>query len=446
MGSIIDYFQKSYNLKLDIGWQADLIPKIYAEGRLKPRARIIFKGPRGCRKSTTFDMLVLDEAIHRKQFVILSSVGASQAKEHVLHFKTLLRQAGLFNDLVDTKQTLTGIEMNLANDSRILCIPQSDSVVGYHPSILYIDELARIEPNFFYTVIDRFGMGVPDIIKIVTSTPYGISAANKRNPFFDIFTGAEKDIKNGKMPKYTPYSVSLDQCPWITEQEIEEARSHLPDPLFRQEVLGEFVETLYGLFTSLQLEAMRCDQVSTLHFPLYGGLDLGHKRDYTAIVIVDSKFQIIASHRWKGPWESQISNIVDATRKYKISTLTVDITGIGDPIYEFLRKTFANMKLTTRLIPFVFTKKSKAQLVNKLIFLAETNQLQIPKVNAKLYEELAHFKFLDENMTRTGAAKGYHDDLLIALGLACIHIKEGSNTIKILPDIFAKKDSQIKLL
>lgn len=445
MNKIIDYFQKTYKLKLG-GWALDVIPKIYAGGHLKPRERIILKGPRGMRKSTTMDLLVLDHTIHQKAFVILSSVGAAQAREHILYFKFLLRQAGLFNDLVNTRTTLTGIEMNLQNDSRILCIPVSDAVVGFHPDILYIDELARIDPNFFWTVVDRFSTGKPDIIKIITSTPYGVSSSNKHNPFFDIFTQAEEDLKEGRKPKYTPYSISLDQCPWITKSEIEEARSHLPDPIFRQEILAEFVETLYGLFTSLQLEAMRCDSISTLHFPLYAGLDLGHRKDFTAIVIIDSKFQVVASHRWKGPWESQISNVVDAVKKYKISMLTIDITGIGDPIYEFIRKTFTNMKLTTRLIPFVFTKKSKAQLVNKLLFLAETGQLQIPKVNAKLYEELAHFKFLDESMTRTGASKGYHDDLLIALGLGCINIKESSDTVKILPDIFEKQTEHIRLI
>lgn len=445
MNKIIDYFQKTYRLTLG-GWQLDLIPKIYAGGHLKPRERIILKGPRGMRKSTTVDLLVLDHAIHNKVFVIVASVGASQAKEHILYFRTLLREAGLYSDIVDERATATGIELNLENGSRLLCIPQSASSVGFHGDIIYTDELARIDPLFFHTVVDRFSQGKPRCIKIITSTPYGVSSANKNNPFFDLFTGAQKDLQNNKVPKYTPYSIGLDECPWITQQEIDEAQAHMPDSLFRQEIIGEFVEHLYGLFTILQLENMRCDSISFIHPPLFAGLDLGHKKDFTALVILDSKFQVLASHRWKGSWEQQISNVVKMVQKYKVSTLRIDTTGIGDPVFEFIRKTFIQMKMGTRLIPFVFTKKSKAQLVNKLLFLAETGQLKIPKVNAKLYEELAHFKFLDDNMTRTGAAKGYHDDLLIALGLAAINIKESSDTIKILPDIFAKTSEQIKLV
>ena len=442
---IINYFESTYNLKLD-GWQLDTVPQLYQNGKLEDRLRVIIKGPRGMRKSTTVDLLVLDHAIHNKVFVILASVGASQAKEHILYFRTLLREAGLYSDIVDERATATGIEINLENGSRLLCIPQSASSVGFHGDIIYTDELARIDPQFFHTVVDRFSQGKPKCIKIITSTPYGVSSANKNNPFFDIFTQAEKDVKNGKVPKYTPYSISLEQCPWITEQEISEARAHMPDNLFRQEIIGEFVEHLYGLFTILQLENMRTDSISTIHPPLFAGLDLGHKKDFTALVVLDTKFQVLASHRWKGSWEQQISNVVKMVQKYKVSTLRIDTTGIGDPIYEFIRKTFTQMKMGTRLIPFVFTKKSKAQLVNKLLFLAETGQLKIPKVNGKLYEELAHFKFLDEKMVRTGASKGYHDDLLIALGLACINIKESSDSIKILPDIFAKTSEQIKLV
>lgn len=440
---ILKYFESTYNLKLG-GWQREFIPRFYANGKLEDGLRVILKGPRGMRKSTTVDLMVLDHAIHNKVFVILSSVGASQAKEHILYFRTLLREAGLYADIVDEKSTATGIEMNLENGSRILCIPQSASSVGFHGDIIYTDELARIEPQFFHTVVDRFSQGKPRCVKIITSTPYGTSSAQKSNPFYDIFRNAEKDIKEGKTPKYIPISVTLEDCPWITAEEVAEAKQVMPDALFRQEIIGEFVERLYGIFTSLQLENMRCDKIEEIHLPLMAGLDLGHKRDFTALVVSDSKYNIIATHRWKGSWESQISKVAEMVRRYKISMLTVDATGIGDPIFEFMHKMFTKMKLSVHLIPFKFTTRSKPQLINKLMTLAETGQLKIPEVNAKLYEELAHFKFLDVNMKQTGAAKGYHDDLLIALGLACFNIKENVSEVKVLPDIF-QQNHEIKL-
>lgn len=444
MNTIIKYFSETYKLNLSLGWQPKIISQLYANGHLEKGLRVIVRGPRGMRKSTTFDMLILDEALHRSHFVILSSVGAVQSREHVLHFRTLLKQAGLYGDLIDERSSQTGIEINLKNGSRILCIPQSDSVVGFHPSILYIDELARIDPNFFWTVIDRFSMGKPDIIKIITSTPYGTSTTSKNNPFHDIFTGAEKDIIENKKPKYIPINVTLEQCPWITPEEVAEAKQHMPDHLFRQEILGEFVEHLYGIFSSLQLEAMRCSRIEEIHLPLFGGLDLGHRKDYTALVVSDSKYNVIATHRWKGAWESQISNVAEMVRRYKISMLTVDATGVGDPIFEFMHKMFTKMKLSVRLIPFKFTTRTKPQLINKLMTLAETGQLKVPEVNAKLYEEIAHFKFLDATMRQTGAAKGYHDDLLIALGLAVFNIKENVSEVKVLSDIF-QQNHEIKL-
>lgn len=442
LDKILKYFESTYFLKLS-GWQRKIIPEVYKNGKLESGLRLIFCGPRGCRKSTSFDMIILDEALHRSQFVILSSVGATQAREHIRYFRQLLKQAKLYGDIVDETTTNTGIEINFNNGSRILCIPQSESVVGFHPDILYVDELARIDAQFFYTVIDRFSMGKPDAIKIITSTPYGTTTANKPNPFFDIFKSAENAIAEKKKPKYIPIKVNLKDCPWITEIEIDEARSHLPDLLFRQEILGEFVEQLYGIFTSLQLDNMRIDRLDKLYPPFWAGLDLGHVKDYTAIVIIDSKFQVVASFHWKGNWEAQMEKIIDTVTRFKVNLLTVDTTGIGDPIFEFLHKAFVQRKIATRLISFKFTTRSKPQLVNKLLLLAETGQLKIPVVNASLLEEIANFKFLDHQMKQMGAAKGHHDDLLVALGLACMNVQTASSEIAILPDIFPANELRV---
>jgi len=88
-----------------------------------------------------------------------------------------------------------------------------------------------------------------------------------------------------------------------------------------------------------------------------------------------------------------------------------DATGVGDAIVADLQQMGVNVS------PHVFTQSSKLRLMQRLIATFQANEVQIP--DGWLVSELEAFEF---TYTATGvryeAPKGYHDDGVMALGLA----------------------------
>ena len=88
-------------------------------------------------------------------------------------------------------------------------------------------------------------------------------------------------------------------------------------------------------------------------------------------------------------WSLQVPRIRAAAARYNSARLACDVTGVGDPIYELLRK--AGCAIT----PYPFTQKSKSDLVENLALMIEQRTLVLPR--AELWpegvEELESYEF-----------------------------------------------------
>jgi hypothetical protein len=127
--------------------------------------------------------------------------------------------------------------------------------------------------------------------------------------------------------------------------------------------------------------------------------------------------------------------------------LWMDVTGMGLPVLELVKNALLVSSKTDRCLvhPVVFTHGDrftrggyeanggpygdvlgKAYLVNRLQVLFEQRRLTLPKNNPQIdamVEELKNYEIrIDENANdKYGAfAVGAHDDLVTALGLACV--------------------------
>jgi len=180
------------------------------------------------------------------------------------------------------------------------------------------------------------------------------------------------------------------------------------------------------------------------------GVDIGQKRDPTAICVVelderrDERNRVVnhfvVRHLERQPIGSsypsvagRLSEVIAGIRQRVdlMPRVYVDATGIGQPIVDLLR-TEANLGTIT---PVYFThgdqrsrengqiRLGKAYLVSRLQMLLQTARLHLPR-NAeaeRLAQELLDFEIeVDENANdRYGAFRvGTHDDLVTALGLA----------------------------
>jgi hypothetical protein len=211
---------------------------------------------------------------------------------------------------------------------------------------------------------------------------------------------------NAEDPDWQSFRASTLENPYIPAEEVEAARAELPPEVFQQEFEG--IPTDDGA-NPFGLEAIRkaIGECGTAP-PVVFGVDLARSMDYTVVCGLDAWGRVTQLDRWQAPW---------ADTKTKIQALVgntpavVDATGVGDAIVADLQ--LMGLDVT----PHVFTQSSKLRLMQRLIAALQAGSVKLPA--GWLPTELETFEF---HYTATGvryeAPRGYHDDGVMALGLA----------------------------
>ena len=175
----------------------------------------------------------------------------------------------------------------------------------------------------------------------------------------------------------------------------------------------------------------------------YAGLDLGQKRDHAAIAVVDREPDeegLRVRHLERLPLGTSYPRVVRRVRELVMDermvgrcALAVDGTGVGAPVVDLLREAKLGCELAAvtisggereSVVGGVFSVP-KRDLIAGVQVLLEQGELRIardlPEAGALVRE------LLNVRMTISGSGRvhlgadgaGEHDDLVIALALAC---------------------------
>jgi hypothetical protein len=176
------------------------------------------------------------------------------------------------------------------------------------------------------------------------------------------------------------------------------------------------------------------------------GVDVGQKRDPTAVAVVEEDWRQKVCHHLVRYLErlplgtpypavaERVGAITDAVHERTSSRpiVFVDATGVGQPVVDLLEERASRC----RIVPCYFThgdrrtedadgtvKLGKAFLVSRLQTLLQAGRIHLPDTSEAraLAEELLDFEIRvsEDALDRYGAFKvGTHDDLVTALGLA----------------------------
>jgi hypothetical protein len=147
------------------------------------------------------------------------------------------------------------------------------------------------------------------------------------------------------------------------------------------------------------------------------GVDLARLQDYTVIIVLDSKGQQVYMDRFtEVDWTVQKQRIRFVSKKYNDAEVWLDSTGVGDPIYEDLRKD------GVRVEGFHFTNERKKQLIQCLMIALEQEKIKFfsKEIAPELTNEMLIFEYemTASGLIRYNAPPGYHDDCVIGLALA----------------------------
>lgn len=241
------------------------------------------------------------------------------------------------------------------------------------------------------------------------STPKGI------NFFHKLFQRGTDD----SYEDWASFRFPTSENPFIDLKEIESAKRELPEDIFRQEYLAEFIAGEGSVFRNITACVTAQPSSPNQHSDhrLVAGIDWGQVNDFTAISIVceNCGVEVELDRFNKIDWEFQRAKLLAHLEKWNVSFALVEENSIGSPNLEALQKA------SRRTIKgFVTTAQSKPPLIQSLSLCFEQEELKWLNIPVATAELEAYEATRNENTNRIqySAPKGSHDDTVIARALA----------------------------
>ncbi len=309
-------------------------------------------------------------------------------------------------ELKESERTLTLLNLSGGrSEIRVKSADNPTSLLGEALDWVVIDEAAQLKASIWQSyvsqrLLDRHGWA------LMISTPRG------RGWLYDAYRRGQ-----GQDPDYESWNGPSSQNPNLDPDLIEAERARLPERVFAQEYGGCFIEGTGSVFRYVRDAATGVLQPAKQGERYCAGLDLARTEDFTVLVVMNNLKQVVYIDRFhKLDWGLQVARIKAATDRYPYCSTLVDTTGVGEPVYESLRKE------GVRTRPYPFTAKSKNDLITNLSMMLEQKALRLPtpEICPELVDELESFEYSisDDGNIKMRAAGSAHDDTVIALALA----------------------------
>lgn len=274
------------------------------------------------------------------------------------------------------------------------------SLLGEELDLLIIDEASRVprrvwEQYLFPTLASRKGSA------IFISTPLG------KNWFYEEWVKAKDHGAAFNMPSFTN--------PHFSKDEWDRAKEKLPADIFSQEYEAQFLDDAAQLFKGVNNCIGPTDETHNPDHHYVMGVDLGKHNDFTVITVIDTyNNHVVYIERFnKIDYNLQKERIKAVAKRYNARVL-VDSTGVGDPIFEDLRRD------SLMIDDYKYSgSKSKARLIDKLSIFIQQGRITYPD-HTILIDELNSFGYTisDNGTIKYSAPNGYHDDCVNSLALA----------------------------
>lgn len=305
--------------------------------------------------------------------------------------------------------------IRLKNGSEILfrSAEKYDNIRGLTVDYGILDEAAFMKE-------DAWKEAIKPVFLVKGKKVLFISTPKGKNWFHEIYQLAQSPDYS----QYMAYTGSSYDTPYIDSSEIEDARRTLPQNVFQQEYLAQFIDSGGEVFQNL--DTIVTNQWPNVTGKVFCGIDLGKQEDYTVATFMDSQGKVVDIYRANAQeWTQMTNEILKRVRKWN-ATVMVEVNSIGDVIYEQLKKQWQDTH------PFQTTSKSKNEIVEGLILDVNESQIMIPskELFPYLVSELEVFTYEYNPKTRNiryGHPAGLHDDTVISLAIANYNRKQNKS-------------------
>jgi hypothetical protein len=156
------------------------------------------------------------------------------------------------------------------------------------------------------------------------------------------------------------------------------------------------------------------------------GVDLAKYHNFVVIIVANKRTgQVVYFDRFnKESWGLVRGKIWAIAKRYNNAEVIPDSTGVGDPITEDLERAGCRVYKEDERSGYVFTSKSKQQLIENLIVVMTNKSIHYPLI-PELIKELKELEKTESkaNNIQYSAPEGKFDDCVMALALCVWGIK-----------------------
>lgn len=348
---------------------------------------------------TTMAMVAAVEAVIDGQYVWWVLPFYSMAAEIWRDLKQTLKAVTAHKSETERRiETVTGGVISVKSGDK----PESLRGVGLDAVV--IDEAAFVAEEV-WTASLRPALSDREGRALLISTPRG------RNWFYHAW-------RRGKDPEQSAWGgwqFPTGTSPTVDQAEIDDARGHLPENIFHQEYLAEFIEDAGLVFRNVRACVMAPPSAPQEGRRYTMGADWGKSNDFTALVVMDAATkQAVAIDRFNQiGWEVQRGRLAALARQWNVATILAEENSFGSPNIEALQSEGLPVEA------FLTTGQSKQDIMVALQLAFERGEIGVPD-DPVLIGELGAFEAvrLPSGKWRYAAPSGMHDDTVIALALA----------------------------
>ncbi|HSG63295.1 MAG TPA: terminase family protein [Pseudomonadales bacterium] len=280
---------------------------------------------------------------------------------------------------------------------------------------IIVDEAAMVP-----SLMDAWNYVLRPTLTDYTGDAYFLSTPKGRNGFWQMYNyGIDPDSK-----EWTSWQMSSYVNDKIDASEFDAMRDTLPELVYKQEILAEFLDGAGAVFRNILACTNAPEVTPEAHkgHTFIAGIDWGKQNDFTTISIgcLQCKCEVDRDRFNQIDYTFQRDRLRVLCDKWKPRTILAESNSIGEPNLEMLQREGLPVK------GFATTGTSKPPLIENLALALEREEWQFQSDPVWTAELEAYERKVSPTTGRSqyNAPSGGHDDTVIA---RCLMVWQAMN-------------------
>lgn len=281
-----------------------------------------------------------------------------------------------------------------------------DSARGRKYRRVIVDEAAMI-PN----LMDAWNYALRPTLTDYSGDAWFLSTPKGRNGFWQMWQyGVDPTMTDWACWQMSSYVNTK-----IPVSELDAMRDTMPERVYQQEILAQFIEDAGGVFRRVTAAATAKEQSAERHHQYVMGVDFAKSNDFTVLTVMDvtTKSMVAVDRFNQIDYHVQVGRLRALYDRYKPSAIIAERNSIGEPLIETLQRQGLPVK------PFTTTNATKSEIIDSLALAFERDEIRVLN-DPVLIGELQAYEMerLPSGTYRYSAPDGMHDDCVMSLALA----------------------------